>query len=305
MQELFDPRSVRCFLQVIASGSVRAAAEQLGVEPSAVSRAVSRLEKESGLSLLERRGRGIGPTDAGRLYATYARRQLDVQATFRAEIESLRNARSGHVDLVLGEGMLDLFFEPLLADFLRTHPQVSLSLNVANTADSVTALLEEKAHIGIVFQPPNDVRLRSHRKVASTPIQAIVRRAHPLTAIERPLLLSDLLGHPGAAMAEGFGVRQHVKAAEISEQVQLRNVLVSTSFKALWQFADAGLGYALTTASSAFAARIHMPEVIALPMANPILNRGSTHVMSRLGRHLSPAAHSLLEHLVRGIPDRP
>jgi len=304
MQELFDSRRVHYFRQIVASGSVRAAAEQLGVEPSAVSRAVSLLEKECGMTLLERRGRGVVPTDAGLLLATYARRQLDVQATFYAEVDNLRHASRGHVDLVLGEGMLDLFFEPLIADFVRGHPQVTLAVNVASTAGSVDLIVEDKAHIGLVFQPPHDVRLRSHHSTPSAPIQAIAHRSHPLARIGRPLQLSDLLDYPGAAMMDSFGVRQHVQAAELSEQVQLRNVVTTSSFKLLWQFADAGLGYALTTASTRFTSRIGMPDVVALPMANPILNRGSTHVMTRVGRHLSPAVHALLAHLVEGIPQR-
>ncbi|MGH6638371.1 MAG: helix-turn-helix domain-containing protein [Polaromonas sp.] len=52
MQELFDSRRVHYFLQVMASGSLRAAADQLEVEASAVSRAVSLLEKECGMTLL-------------------------------------------------------------------------------------------------------------------------------------------------------------------------------------------------------------------------------------------------------------
>lgn len=304
MQELFDSRRVRYFSQVIASGSVRGAAELLEVEASAVSRAIALLEQECGTALLERRGRGVVPTDAGRLLAAYARRQLDVQATFLAEVESLRNAERGHVDLVLGEGMLDLFFQPLITSFLQQHPRITLQLHVASTADSVDWLLDDRAAVGVVFQPPHDVRLRSHHCSPSAPIQAIVHRAHPLAAATAPLRLSDLLEYNGATLLPSFGVRQHVMAAEISEQVQLRNVLVTSSFKVLWQFADAGLGYALTTASAAFAARIHMPDVVALPMANAILNRGSTHVMTRTGRHLSPAVHALLGHLVKGIPTR-
>nr|WP_218511268.1 LysR family transcriptional regulator [Variovorax sp. dw_308] len=305
MQELLDSRRVHYFLQVVASGSVRAAADQLDVEASAVSRAVSLLEKECGLTLLERRGRGVVPTDAGRLLATYARRQLDVQASFYAEVESLRHANRGHVDLVLGEGMLDLFFQPLITDFMRAHPQMTLDLHVQSTTDSIDLILEDKAHIGLVFQPPTDVRLRSHHATPSAPIQAIVHRTHPLATIKRPLLLSELIGYPGAAMMDSFGVRQHVRAAEISEQITLRNVLTASSFKALWQFVDAGLGYALTTASASFAARIHMPDVVALPMANPILNRGATHVITRTGRHLPPAVIALLDHFIAGIPSRP
>lgn len=84
--------------------------------------------------------------------------------------------------------------------------------------------------------------------------------------------------------------RHQVKAAEISEQVQPRNVLTSNSFKVLWQFAGAGLGYALLAARTPVGSRVpagvHLPEVVALPMANPLLNRASMHVMTRVGRHL-------------------
>ncbi|MDN8611663.1 hypothetical protein [Variovorax ginsengisoli] len=109
----------------------------------------------------ERRGRGVVPTDAGRLLATYARRQLDVQATFYAEVDKLRHASRGHVDMVLGEGMLDLFFEPLIADFVRGHPQVTLAVHVASTAGGVDLIAEDRAHIGL--ETPNEIveRLRA------------------------------------------------------------------------------------------------------------------------------------------------
>lgn len=193
MQELFDARRVHYFTPVVASGSLRAAAEQLGVEASAVSRAIALLEKACGTALLERRCRSVVPTDAGRLTATYARRQLDVQATFLAEVASLRDAERGPANLVLGEGMLDLYFQPILAPFMRAHPQLTLSMQVASTGASIEALLEDEADLGIVFQPPKDVRLRSHHTSPSAPIQAIVHRSHPLVRLPLPLRLSDLL----------------------------------------------------------------------------------------------------------------
>ncbi|MCY1380369.1 hypothetical protein D9M69_681840 [compost metagenome] len=42
-------------------------------------------------------------------------------------------------------------------------------------------------------------------------------------------------------------------------------------------------------------------RLASLPLANPILNQGSLQVLSRAGRHISPAARELLDHIVRGI----
>ena len=69
MDDKLETRRLRYFMQVLESGSVRGAAEVLDMDPSAVSRAVGILETECGTRLLERRGRGVAPTDAGELLA--------------------------------------------------------------------------------------------------------------------------------------------------------------------------------------------------------------------------------------------
>ena len=197
------------------------------------------------MALFERRGRGLVPTDAGHMLARYVKRQQDIQDSFFSEIDSLRKAERGHIDLVLGEGFVEMMFDRVLPGYWRSHPEVTLDIDVARTSEIAQRIIDDQAYIGLVFQPPNDARLRTHYS-RPEPIRAIVRDDHPLTRLRRPLLLTDLADYPGAAMQEGFGVRQHIQAAEISEQVRLRNVLTTSSFKALWQFAATGIGYALT-----------------------------------------------------------
>ncbi len=176
-------------------------------------------------------------------------------------------------------------FDQVLPGYWRSHPEVTLDIDVARTSEIVQRIVDDRAYIGLVFQPPNDARLRAHY-ARPEPIRAIVRQDHPLARLRRPLLLTDLAEYPGAAMQEGFGVRQHIQAAEISEQVRLRNVLTTSSFKALWQFAAAGIGYALTP-PIAVTADMRARRLASLPLANPILNQGSLQVLSRAGRHIS------------------
>lgn len=78
MDNVLEFKRTQCLLQVIETGSLRAAADVLQTDPSAISRAVARLEADTGLTLLERRGRGVVPTDAGRLVALFARRQQNL-----------------------------------------------------------------------------------------------------------------------------------------------------------------------------------------------------------------------------------
>ena len=82
MDETLDARRTHYFMQVMSRGSVRGAAELLDMDPSAVSRAIAALERDCGMALFERRGRGLVPTDAGHMLARYVKRQQDIQDSF-------------------------------------------------------------------------------------------------------------------------------------------------------------------------------------------------------------------------------
>lgn len=300
MHKMLNAQRLQYFHQVVISGSVRGAADTLKVDPSSISRSIALLEKETGLLLLERRGRGVVPTETGKLLASYARRQQEVLENFYDEVKQTVNAERGHIDLCLGEGMLDMFFYPLITDYMRAHPHITLNLTVASVEQNVRNVVEDKADIGLLYSSFNDVRLRQHGTRPSVPIQVIVHKHHPLAALDRPVMLVDLVQYAGATLHEHFGLRQYIRAAELSEQVQLRNVLTTSSFRALWQFANAGLGY--TVCGTSFATWFNMPDLLALPMANPIFNQSTIAIVTRAGRHLPAAGNSLLQYLTTCFP---
>jgi DNA-binding transcriptional LysR family regulator len=299
MDDRLDARRVRYFMQVLESGSVRGAAEALGMDPSAVSRAIGVLERDCGTRLLERRGRGVAPTDAGELLATYLRRQQSQKQLLLAQFESIQKVELGHIGISTGEGFIDWLMHHSLRRFMAAHPGITIDLAVGSTDDIVRDVLEERAYIGLVFQPPRDERLRSHRCLPM-PIRALVLETHPLARLGRPLALSDLLPYPGATLHRSFGVRQHVEAAELSEGVRLNNTLTTTSFNAVSHFVAAGLGYTLGTQVS-LSAGLDASRVVALPMKNPLLSQGRIEVISRHGHMLPKAAATLLQEIVADI----
>ena len=299
MDDRLDTRRVRYFMQVIDSGSVRGAAEVLGMDPSAVSRAIGVLEDDCGTRLLERRGRGVVPTDAGELLAGYVRRQHSQKQHLLAQLDSIQKVERGLIDIVAGEGFVEWLMRHSLRDFMASHPGITVDLSVGSTDGIVQHIVDERAHIGMLFQPPRDERLRSHHS-HSQPIQTLVLDTHPLARIDRPLRLADLAPYPGATLHRSFGVRQHIEAAEVSEGVRLQTLLTTTSFSAVGHFVVAGLGYALSTRMS-LPPHLDTSRVVALPMKNPLLSQGRVHVVSRHGRVLSPAAATLLRQIVADI----
>src|ERR671917_2115769 len=100
---MLDLRRLRVLRGVVATGSMAAAADELGYTPSAVSQHLAALEREAGTPLLERAGRGVRPTPAGALLAEHA----------AAVLARLAEAEAALADLVAGRiGRLGVTFFP-------------------------------------------------------------------------------------------------------------------------------------------------------------------------------------------------
>ena len=300
MQKTPNSQRLHYFLQVVISGSLREAAEVLNIDASSISRAISQLEKETQLQLLQRQGRGVIPTKEGRILANYAQQQIQLTEQLYHQIQELKQADRGAITLGLGEGMLDLFFYPVVTQFMAQNPNITVNLIVAGTQNLIESIVDDQMDLALLYQAKPDIRLRRHHSWISSPIQVIVHKEHPLCNIQRPLYLSDLCTYDGATLHEHFGLRQFIQQAEKDESIQLQFSLTTSSYRALWQFAYAKLGYILSGTS--FAATYQMTDLAILPLANPIFNSCGIETITRSGKYLSPAANALLQHLIQHVP---
>src|SRR5690625_7102819 len=94
-------------------------------------------------------------------------------------------------------------------------------LSLMSRRPPIDGLLEDRLDMALLYQATQDVRLRRHHLWTSSPIQTVVHKDHPLTAIHRPLTLADLLPHKGASLQEHFGLREFISQADQDERVQL------------------------------------------------------------------------------------
>ena len=92
---MLDLHRLRVFRTVVATGSVTGAATSLGYTSSAVSQQLSALQRETGLVLLERRGRGIAPTAAGTVFAEQLDGVFERLAHVDGVVGDLRAGRTG------------------------------------------------------------------------------------------------------------------------------------------------------------------------------------------------------------------
>jgi DNA-binding transcriptional LysR family regulator len=123
-----DPADVAAFCRVVDLGSVTAAAREAGEGKGTVSRRIDRLEARLGVTLLQRSGRSVAPTDAGLLYRERAGRALDQLSDAAAVVRELDGSPSGHLRVTAPLGFAAWGFGPLLASFTEAHPAVTLEI---------------------------------------------------------------------------------------------------------------------------------------------------------------------------------
>ncbi len=127
------------FVQVVDGGSFSAAAERLGLSRAQVSKSVMQLEAHLGTRLLNRTTRRISLTDSGRIY--YERSLVILNEVAEAEEYAREDNAEPRGVLTVGAptsfGLLHL--QPLIPGFLAAHPQVQISLSLADRFLDVVA----------------------------------------------------------------------------------------------------------------------------------------------------------------------
>jgi len=229
------------FLAVAREGSVSGAAEKLYVTQPSISAAVSALSRELEVDLTERVGRGIGLTAAGEAFRPYAADVLGLveqgkQAAREAADFSRRSLR-----LVAVATAAEYVVPSLLRAFHRLHPEVNLSLDVANRASVFERVLEHEADVAIAGRPPDDERiaglafLKNELALIVAPDDALASgRVRPEQLADRVWLMRE----------PGSGTRQLV--AEFLAENNLRpQTLTLGSNGAIKEAVRLGLGVSL------------------------------------------------------------
>jgi LysR family transcriptional activator of dmlA len=123
-----DLNDVRTFVVVAQAGTLTAAAKEMQVPTSTVSRALTRLEKHLGVLLVQRSPRGLSLTDSGRDYLQSCRRALRTLKDGGALLEGRRANPSGLIKVACPVTMARDVFAPLLKEFLGRYPDLRIQI---------------------------------------------------------------------------------------------------------------------------------------------------------------------------------
>ncbi|MCX5192500.1 LysR family transcriptional regulator [Streptomyces sp. NBC_00249] len=292
---------LRFFVAVCKAGSLSAVARDMSCTQSAVSQHVKRLERELGLSLLERHPRGVAPTQAGHLLRAAVEDGLGGIDRALREIEALVRGDGGSVRITTGATTVRHFMSDAIVEFRRRHPQVSLEFETENsTRRCFEALASGGVDLAWITIGAPVVRGIDQRTVVELPWALAVGADHPLAA-RASIAPGDLdglaiVGLPGNSIS-----RSHLD--HWLQDAQVRPVLDSSV--ADWDtailLAELGLGCAIVPALPGWLGPRHSGlRLVPIP-ALPVLSAGWA---VRSWDALSPLARTFADTVARTCATR-
>ncbi|RKR03383.1 LysR family transcriptional regulator [Kushneria sinocarnis] len=277
------------------SGSLRRAASRLNIAPSAVSRQIALLEDVFDAPLLERTSRGMRPTPTGEMVLDYCRQRSALDDEFIARLEAQQRLEAGTIALVVGEGFVGDLIDTPLKSFAERYRGIRLDVEVAGTDGIIEAVVEDQAHIGLMFHERIHPQLRFWHS-SEQPLMAVCPPGHPLAGGEAPLTLAQLAETPLALWRPGHGVRTLVDQAFAEAALRPQVTLETNSMAVLRHSVLAGMQLTILP-RFAVVRELEAGSLVARPIACATFCSAQAHMITRVGRRQPQASLRLLRHL--------
>ena len=287
-------RALMYFDEVVRTNSMRAAAENLNVAATAVSRQIENLEEYFGAQLVERSNRGIRLTAAGRLLADRAGKTLRELEQVHQLIEDLQGLESGKVVLYANGATVANVIAPVLAEFSLRYPKLRFEVAVTSAREAIEALGTGEADIAVTLFAPNisGVKLRLRSEIL---YDVIVNPADP-AARAGEITLEQLARMPLALPDRGFAARQAIEDIFAREKIGLDPVFITSSLDMLKELVLRGAAVTLLPALSVHR-EIEACTLAAVPVADGKAIRTAVDLCVSPDRQLSLAANALMDFI--------
>ena len=263
---MLDVHRLRVFRAVVASGSINAAAANLGYTASAVSQHVSALQRETGLALMARNGRGIEPTAAGLALAAEIDGVLSRLGDVESLVADLRAGRTGTLSIAYFASVGAAWMPAVVRTLLHDFPGIRLDLALRDDLPAGAGRARRHPHRRRAARVRRAGGTRAHH-LLDEPYVAVVPRRPPGRRRRRAWGCAELAGERWvdndfargrcrrnlieACRAAGFSPPFHVEAHDYPTAIA---------------FVDAGIG--LTVLPRLGAANLPA-GVVAVPVTGP------------------------------------
>lgn len=290
---------LRLFAAVVDHGGFTKAAESLHLSQPAISKSLNELERQLGLTLLDRGGRPIRLTDAGQTLYARARELFGVERIAEQELREIRGLKRGVLRIGASTTIATYMLPPYLGRFHLRHPGIRIRATSANTRTVLRMLLESRVDVALVEGPV------SHPQVEIQPWREdeLVVISHPenLLLSQPSLDVAMLVREQFIVREPGSGTRDVIARALALHGARLAKTMRVGGTEAIKQAVAAGLGLAIVSRAAA-ADQLALGRIAVLSVNGLVMRRTLSQIKLR-GRVPTAAARELELLLAHGEAD--
>ncbi|MEL4357482.1 MULTISPECIES: LysR family transcriptional regulator [unclassified Luteococcus] len=280
------------------TGSLTAAARELGIAQPNASRSIARLERRLGATLLVRTHRGSTLSAVGRQVAELAEPLLQQAHHFTDGVAELTSRHGSQMEFAASQTIAEYLAPAWLARLHQVDPAAGWHMRVTNSSTVTSLVLTRQVPVGFIETPDLPSGITS-RTVHTDRLRVVVDPHHPWARRRRPLTLDELACTSLVVRELGSGTRETLEAALASLDVATPTLVLSSNTAVLGACA-AGAGPAVLS-ELAVRAALQIRRVVEVELAEPdLLTRQLRAIW--LGRTPEPLARDLIR--VAGSPAR-
>ena len=243
----FTLRQLQVFERVASHLNYSRAAEELYLSQPAVSMQIKQLEGSVGLPLFEQMGKKIFLTEAGRELLHYSRNIAQQLAEIEAVFDEMKGLEKGKLTLSV-VNTANYFTPRLLAEFCRRHPNINVTLQVANRDAVLKQLSDNSTDLAIMGQPPDGMDI-SAEPFMKNPLVVIAASDHPLARLKR-IKFARLAQETFLSREPGSGTRNAMERVFAEHRIQPRISMEMETNEAIKQAVQAGMGLGILSLHS-------------------------------------------------------
>lgn len=249
MYYMLNVTRLKMLREVAARGTIAAAAEALFMTPSAVSQQMAVLEREAGVPLLERSGRGVRLTDAGRGLVGNTERVLAALEHAEADLAAASHGVVGHVHVSAFPTAARSVLVPALLELRTTYPNLRVSMIDLEPEESMPALKARELDVVLTYvwdllPAPEDAGIE-REELFTEHVYLTLPKDHPLALRGGSVAIAELAAEEWIVGRDATSMLELVTAAAHRAGFEPRTDFHSMDFAVILSAVAAGLGVAL------------------------------------------------------------
>ena len=193
----------QALVETVRAGSISAAARRLSYSQSGVSRMIADLERDWGISLLERGRKGVRLTADGQQVMPFVEAVCEDQRRLRERVAEVVGAQTGLIVIGTFSSVATHLIPPAIERFTREHPGIEYELRMGDYSEIESWVADGLVDFGFLPYPPQEPREDLAREVVATDeLMAVVPQGHELAAREA-ISLDELAAEPFILLERG------------------------------------------------------------------------------------------------------